>query len=247
MIAKNNLSLSVVVPCHNEADNITPLLSNLVEVIHENNLNGEILIVDDNSTDDTAMRVNTSSLEYPFIKLVERKDGMCGVGRTFRAGFEQAKGDIIITMDGDLSHDPEDIPRFLKQIDAGADLVIGSRYGKAGGEANMPVSRQLTSGSYNRLAQFLFHTDITDLTTGYRAIRKDALDKLHLKSNGFAIHPEIHLKALNHQLRVTQIPIVYHRRLEGSSKLSYLKVGVPYVKVLITELFKKLIRKLSRR
>lgn len=239
-MSKSNFNLSVIIPCHNEANNIPPLISRLIAVFTEYNLNGEILIVDDNSTDDTATLVKDIIKSNSGIKLVERKDGQCGVGRTFRAGFEQASGEVIITMDGDLSHDPADIPRFLDRIETGADLVIGSRYGQTGGKADMPVSRRITSGSYNWLARHLFGTDITDLTTGYRAIRKEALDSLHLTSDGFAIHPEIHLTALNNRLRVTQIPIVYHRRLTGSSKLSYLKVGIPYIRVFIRELLKRL-------
>ena len=240
MTIKNTLRLSVVIPCHNEADNIVSLVSRLTTVFQGNNIDGEIIFVDDNSTDDTAMQVNALAQRYKRIKLIERKDGKCGVDRTLKAGFEHAGGDIIITMDGDLSHDPSDIPNFLRKIEAGADLVIGSRYGEEGGEAHMPVSRRMLSGGYSRLTKFLFHIKLTDLTSGYRAIRKDALDRLHLGANGFAIHAEIHLKALNSQLQVTQIPIVYHRRLSGSSKLSYLRVGIPYLKVLAQESCRRL-------
>lgn len=247
MTVKNTLRLSVVVPCHNEAGNIASLFSRLMTVFQENKIDGEIIVVDDNSTDDTAMQVNALAQRYKCIKLIERRDGKCGVDRTLKAGFEHAGGDIIITMDGDLSHDPSDIPHFLRKIEAGADLVIGSRYGEGGGEAHMAVSRKMLSGGYSRLAKFLFHINLTDLTSGYRAIRRDALDRLHLGANGFAIHAEIHLKALNSQLQVTQVPIVYHRRLSGSSKLSYLRVGIPYVKVLAQELCRKLGNKLMHK
>ena len=237
---KDMVNVSVIIPCHNEADNIVPLLSRLVKVLQERDIAGKLIIVDDNSTDETANTVRKEAETHKCIKVIERRDGKCGVGRTLKAGFEHAEGNIIITMDGDLSHDPADIPRFLHEIEAGADLVIGSRYGKKGGEAHLPISRKVLSGGYSRLTRFLFHTNLTDLTSGYRAIKKDALDKLHLSSNGFAIHAEIHLKALNRQLTVTQVPIIYHRRLSGSSKLSYLKVGIPYVKVLVRELCRKL-------
>jgi len=243
----DTINLSVIIPCHNEAKNIVSLVSSLLEVFQRNSIKGEIIVVNDNSTDDTATQVRNMMQAQQCIKLVERKDGRCGVGKTLKEGFEYAKGDIIITMDGDLSHDPADIPYFLRKIEAGADLVIGSRYGKAGGKAHMPVSRKLTSGGYNQLVKRLFQTNLTDLTTGYRAIRRSALDKLHLSANGFAIHPEIHLKALNSQLRIAQIPIVYHRRLSGSSKLHYLRVGFPYIKVLITELYHRLRYKIASR
>ncbi len=233
------MNVSVIIPCHNEADSIVSLLSELVKVLQGNNVDGEVIVVDDNSTDETSKEVRREAEVHERIKLVQRRDGKCGVGRTLRAGFDQARGDVIVTMDGDFSHDPADIPRFLHEIRAGADLVIGSRYGKAG-EAHMPSSRKLISGGYSRLARILFHTNITDLTSGYRAIRKDALNRLHLSSSGFAIHAEIHLKALNTQLSVTEIPILYHRRLGGTSKLSYFKVGIPYVKVLVKELSNKL-------
>ena len=239
MTPMDTVNLSVIIPCHNEAENIVPLVSGLLEVFTRNSIKGEIVVVNDNSTDETANNVKDMMQRHQCIKLIERRDGRCSVGRTLKAGFEHAAGDIIITMDGDLSHDPADVPHFLHEIEAGADLVIGARYGRVGGKAHMPIFRKLTSGGYNRLAKLLFHTNLTDMTTGYRASRKSALDRLHLSSNGFAIHPEIQLKALNSQLRITQIPIVYQRRLSGSSKLHYLRVGIPYIKVFITELYNK--------
>lgn len=238
MNAKDILDLSVIIPCHNELHNIPILLSRLVKVFKRNNINGEIIVVDDNSTDDTSAKVTEIAGKYPFIKLIKRRDGICGVGLTLKEGFRQAMGKVVITMDGDLSHDPADIPRFMKEIAGGAELVIGARYKISGGEADMPASRWFISGGYNNLARLLFGTKLSDLTTGYRAIRKNALDKLGLKADGFAIHAEIHLKALNRNLKIAQIPIVYHRRLGGTSKLRYLKVGFSYLKVLTVEFFK---------
>jgi glycosyltransferase involved in cell wall biosynthesis len=236
------MKLSIVVPCRNESENIPVLVSRILEVLEKNKIEGEVVIVNDNSTDDTSDKVSLIANSNKNVKLVQRSDGKCGVGRTLKAGFEAASGDIIITMDGDLSHDPNAIPEFLSAIDQGAELVIGSRYIK-GGKASMSATRVAISGAYNRLANILFDACLHDVTTGYRAIRKDVLGQLDLNSDNFEIHPEIHLKALNKGFKVKEINITYHNRLHGRSKLNYIKVGIPYLKVLFKESFKRHLRR----
>jgi hypothetical protein len=108
----------------------------------------------------------------------------------------------------------------------------------------MPIIRVAISGVYNRLASMLFGARLHDVTTGFRAIRKDVLNQLDLKSCNFEIHPEIHLKALNKGFKVKEIDITYHNRLHGRSKLNYVKVGIPYLKVLFKEFLKRCLGRL---
>lgn len=233
------MKVSLVVPCRNEAENIPVLVSRLLDMLEKNEIDGEIVIVDDNSIDNTSEEVIRIADSNKNVKLIRRRDGKCGVGRTLRAGFKAASGDVVITLDGDLSHDPAAVPEFLSAIDQGFDLVIGSRY-MDGGKASMPATRVIISGAYNRLASLLFGARLHDVTTGYRAIRKDVLNQLNLKSCNFEIHPEIHLKALNKGFRVKEISITYNNRLHGRSKLNYVKVGIPYLRILFREFFRRL-------
>ncbi|MBI2829947.1 MAG: glycosyltransferase [Chloroflexi bacterium] len=232
------MKVSVVVPCHNEEKNIEPLVSRILKAFGSKQIDGEICIVDDHSTDGTAAEVERLMKSDSRVRLVRRNDGLRGVGRTLRAGFEHATGEVIVTMDGDLSHTPEDIPRFLDEIEKGADLVIGSRH-VSGGRASMPRLRIFISGSYNKLASLLFCAHVYDMTTGYRAIKKSALSRLRLRANHFEIHPEIHLEAINRGLKVVEIPISYEPRQHGTSKLRYFKVAVPYGRVLFRELWRR--------
>jgi len=236
------MKVAVVVPAHNEEENIEKLVNEIDNVLRSSKLIGEIIIVDDNSTDGTSTvlkKLSKKNKTYTKINPLYRSDGVCGVGLTLREGIQAAKNcDIIVTMDGDFSHDPKEIPKLVGGIKNGADLVIGSRYMK-GGQADMPRSRIIISSLYNLLSKLFLRTSIHDLTTGFRAMRRKALNKIKLTSEGFEIHPEIHLKIFKSGLNVIEIPIYYHRRGGGTSKLRYFKVGPGYLRVVFRQLLGK--------
>ncbi|MCK9356174.1 MAG: glycosyltransferase [Dehalococcoidia bacterium] len=238
-------SVSVIIPCHNEAKNLLTLLPEVARVLDDARLPWEVIVVDDNSADDTSEAVRRLSPQHTSLRLVERRDGHPGVGRTLRAGFAAATSSIVITMDGDGSHAPADLPRLIQAINEGADLTIGSRYGEWKGDRHMALSRRIISGAYSVAARVLLGTPVADLTSGYRAIRREALDRLALKADGFEIHAEIHLKAIDAGLRVTQTPIVYLTREGGQSKLRYVRVGGPYASQLVRSFARRLKRRLS--
>lgn len=232
------MKVAIVVPAHNEEENIEKLVNDIDEILHQSNIANQIIVVDDNSKDNTGTILKNLSKEMTNLTPVYRNDGICGVGLTLREGIKAAKNcDVIVTMDGDFSHDPNEIPNLIQGIKSGADLVIGSRYMK-GGRADMPRSRIIISGLYNVLSRVFLRTSIHDLTTGFRAMRKKTLEKIELTSEGFEIHPEIHLKIYKQGFKVIEVPIHYHRRGGGTSKLRYLKVGPGYLKVVFRQLLK---------
>ena len=216
----------------NEEGNVEALVHSIIKVFLSTDIQDyEVIIIDDNSTDGTGAIADELSDKHSFIKVIHRA-GDPGVGYTLKAGFEKSRGDIIVTLDGDFSHDPEDIPRLLSPIYFGADLSIGSRY-VDGGICHMPLSRIIISRAYNLLLKILSGMRINDFTTGYRAVKKNTLESVDLVSDGFESHPELHIKAIKKGFKVVEIPITYVGRVKGKSKMKYHAVGLGYLGVLL--------------
>lgn len=214
---------------HNEEKNIDELLKEIINVFRKMNLKFEIIPVNDVSTDNTGKIIDNWSKKYSLIKPIHR-EGKRGVGRALKAGFRKASGDIIITMDGDMSHDPKEIQVLLKKMeDTNSDLVLGSRFIKQG-EIDHKLSRKIVSKGFNLFVKFLTGINLNDLTTGFRAHKKKLLEDLDLKSNDFDIHVEIPIKAFKKGYKITEVPIHYLRRKYGKSKLKYTKVWFNYLK-----------------
>jgi len=227
------MSISVFIPAHNEAANLLKLVPKIAGVLRKDY---EIVVVNDNSTDNSTEVLSRLSKKYP-LRFAERKRDP-GPGNAYRKGFGMVKGDIVITMDGDLSHDPGEIPSFLKAIKS-SDVVCGSRYVK-GGEAEMGVSRVMISGAFNIIFRHILGIKVRDFTSGYRAIRKEVIDNIRLSSRSFGIYIEIPIKAHMQGYRISEIPITYHVRNEGKSNLNYFRQGPEYIKVALAAIAKKI-------
>ena len=220
-----------------EEKNIESLVHKILKIFPDNSADDhEIIIIDDNSIDSTGTIADRLSDRHPSIKVIHRESDP-GVGHALKEGFSVAKGDIIITLDGDLSHDPEEIPRLLEHIYSGADLVIGSRY-MEDGNYDMTAGRACLSRAYNLLARAIFRAGIHDFTSGFRALKKGVAESISLSSNDFAIHPEIHIKAIKKGFRVVEVPITYHYRHGGKSKLKY-KENLKYLRVVLQNIFQR--------
>jgi len=211
----------VVIPTYNEAGNIDMLLDRLfglnIPTLH-------VLIVDDNSPDGTAERVAQRSRHEPRLHLIHREKKM-GLGTAYVAGFKfalQNGFDLIFEMDADLSHNPEDIPRFLSKSDE-FDLVIGSRYLTGVNVTNWPLSRLLLSLFANAYTRIITRMPIHDCTSGFKCFHRRVLEAITLDnivSNGYAFQIELHYKAWRKGFRICEIPIVFTERLAGKSKMS---------------------------
>ena len=224
---------SVVIPAHNEMENLEKLVPFIWSVLKGVSNSFEIIVVDDNSTDDTENALNSMKRKYPELKPIYRKSDK-GVGNTIRRGFKEASGDYIITLDGDLSHDPKEIPKFIAAIED-CDLVCGSRYVK-GGKAEITMVRSLISKTFNLIFRLVLGVPIRDFTSGYRILRKHVVKSMDLKSHHFGIYIEIPIKANKMSFRLKEIPVHYHPRFKGVSKLRYIKQGPEYLKVIIDNL-----------
>lgn len=228
--------ISIVVPAYNEEKNIKPLVSRLVPVIKQITKDYEIIIVDDGSTDSTWKEIKKLA-KYKVRGI--RRSGEHGPGLTIRAGLEAAKGDVVITMDSDLSHQPEELPVLYKKFREGYDVVIGSRFVK-GGSVNLPKFRVFLSKSCGLIGSLFLLKKLNDMTSGYRIHKKGVLKKIRLKGRGFEIHAEVPVKAHLMGFRVGEAPINYMKRAEGKSKIKFLKLVRQNFFLIIRERAKKL-------
>jgi len=207
--------ISIIIPTYNEVNNIGPLIERLQSLP----LNKEIIVVDDNSNDGTIDVVKRLSERYNNVRLLVRPRKM-GLGSAYKNGFRLARGDIIVQMDGDLSHDPSELPRLIKGLES-ADVVIGSRYVKGGRIVSWGPLRRLISLGANLLARLILRLRMHDCTSGYRAFRRKAFREIMNlnEADGFAFQVETIYIASRLKLRVSEVPCTFYNRTSGKSKL----------------------------
>ncbi|MDW7681209.1 MAG: polyprenol monophosphomannose synthase [bacterium] len=211
----------IIIPTYNESQNIKQLIERLlflgIKDLH-------ILVVDDNSPDGTADIVEKLSQKEPNIYLM-RRPGKAGLGTAYVAGFKFALNngyDYIFEMDADLSHNPDEIPNFLKKIKQ-CDLVIGSRYATGVNVINWPLTRLILSVGANKYTKIITGMPIKDSTGGFKCFRRqvlEAIDFENISSGGYSFQIEMNFKAWKKGFRICEIPIVFTDREAGSSKMS---------------------------
>lgn len=211
----------VIVPTYNERENIT----RIVPMILAQDERLEVLVVDDNSPDGTGQLADAMAAADPRVKVLHRTNKE-GLGKAYLAGFEWALAhpyEYIFEMDADFSHDPSHLTEFLAAIQ-NADLVLGSRYrdGKVT-VVNWPITRLLLSYAANIYARGVTGLKLWDGTGGFKCFRRKVLEAIPLKevkSNGYAFQIEMSFRAWKKGFRIVEIPIVFHDRTEGQSKMS---------------------------
>jgi dolichol-phosphate mannosyltransferase len=210
----------VIVPTYNERENLRPL----VEHLNRLPTPVDLLVVDDNSPDKTGELADELAQEFPFVHVLHR-ERKAGLGRAYCAGFAWALArhyEFIFEMDGDFSHDPDDIPAFLRAA-ANADLVLGTRYRDGIRVINWPLGRLLLSLSAARYVRLVTGMPFTDPTGGFKCFRRRALASLDLdqvRSNGYSFQIEMTHKVWRQGMRVAEVPIIFHDRFQGTSKMS---------------------------
>ncbi len=210
----------VIIPTYNEVKN----LPQIVPAILLQDPRIEILVVDDSSPDGTGQLADEMGAREPRIHCLHRA-AKEGLGRAYIAGFRWALEhgfDFVFEMDADFSHDPSFLPRFLDAI-RDADLVLGSRYKTGVNVINWPVSRLLLSLGANAYARWITGLPLTDSTGGFKCFRRSVLQAIDLeavRSNGYAFQIEMSFRAWKKGFRITEVPIIFHDRVEGQSKMN---------------------------
>lgn len=210
----------VIVPTYNERDNLPPLAAKVLSLPAK----VDLLVVDDNSPDGTGKIADDLATKHPEIHVLHRKTKN-GLGRAYCDGFGWAleKGyESILEMDGDFSHNPDDIPAFLKAAES-ADLVLGSRYCNGIRVLNWPAQRLFLSMFAGVYVRVITGMPFTDPTGGYKCFRRKALQSIDLsevRSNGYSFQIELTHKIWRQGLKVVEVPIIFTDRFQGSSKMS---------------------------
>ena len=210
----------VCIPTYNEKDNVKKIIHAALKQ-HES-IN--VLIIDDNSPDGTAAIVRDMMKSEQRIDIIERPKKL-GLGTAYVRGFKYAienNYDYVFEMDADFSHDPNDLTRFLDDIND-YDLIIGSRYSHGVSVVNWPINRLLLSYFANVYAKVITGVPIDDITAGFKCYRVSFLKSIDLngiKSDGYGFQIEIDVKVFRKQGRVKEIPIIFRDRIQGTSKMN---------------------------
>ena len=219
-------TLALVVPTYNERDRLPELVRVIFEVYRTAGIDGELVIVDDNSPDGTGKLADELALQFP-IRVIHRQ-GKLGLGTAVIDGFTASDAEYVGVIDADLSHPPDLVPRMLRAIqDAHADIVIGSRYVPGGGTRNWELSRVLMSKFACLLARGL--TPVKDVTSGFFLIRRELARGVTISAGGFKICLELLIRSA--PALVIEVPYVFTGRTAGKSKMN-LAEAMGYLKQL---------------
>ena len=209
----------VVIPTYQERDNLGPVVARLHAAVPD----ADVLVVDDASPDGTGDLADEMAAADPRVTVLHR-EGKQGLGAAYLAGFAEALRrdyQIVVEMDADGSHPPEDLPALLAALDD-ADVVLGSRYVPGGVVRNWPARRQLISRAGNLYSRVALGVPIKDITAGFRVFRRQVLEELDLDqvaSQGYCFQIDMAWRAVLAGFRVREVPITFTERQRGASKM----------------------------
>jgi glycosyltransferase involved in cell wall biosynthesis len=217
--------VSVVIPCLNEAENIESCVTAALEAIVRMGVHGEVVVADNNSEDDSARLAEQAGARV----VVEQRRGY---GSAYLAGFEASRGRYIVMADADLTYDFEEIPRFVAALEDGAEMVIGDRMDNIQPGAMPWLHQYIGNPILTGLLNLFFRTGISDAHCGMRALRREVLPRLDLRTTGMEFASEMVIRASKENLRIAEFPIEYHPR-GGESKLSSFRDGWRHLRFLL--------------
>jgi glycosyltransferase involved in cell wall biosynthesis len=217
--------VSVVIPCLNEAENIEACVVAAMEAIVRMGIRGEVIVADNDSEDASARLAEQAGARV----VVEPRRGY---GSAYLAGFAASRGRYIVMADADLTYDFKEIPRFVEALDEGAEMVIGDRMDNIQPGAMPWLHRYVGNPILTGLLNLFFSTGISDAHCGMRAVRRDVLPRLDLRTTGMEFASEMVIRAAKENLRIAEFPIEYHPR-GGESKLSSFRDGWRHLRFLL--------------
>jgi len=222
---ERELIVSVVIPCLNEAGNIERCVKAALGAIEGMGVPGEVVVADNDSEDESAALARAAGARV----VLERRRGY---GSAYLAGFAAARGRYIVMADADLTYDFNEIPRFVAELDKGAEMVIGDRMDNIKPGAMPWLHQYIGNPILTGLLNLFFRTGISDAHCGMRALRRDVLPRLDLRTTGMEFASEMVIRASKENLRIAEFPIEYHPR-GGESKLSSFRDGWRHLRFLL--------------
>lgn len=234
--------LSVIIPAHNEEDSLEEAVRSVERVLSENRIDGEIIVVDDNSTDATPRLADMLAADVGIVRVVHRTDGMRGFGMAIRSGIEAARGDYVVPFMADLSDNPEDIPKLLRKAEEGAEVVVGSRFIGGMRAYGYSSTKLVANRLYNAFLRMLFGLKVRDCTNAFKLYSRRLLSGMRLESKGFEINAEMIIKAQMMRARIAEVPTEWRERRAGRSKMRLLNVWKDYGLVAIRLFLRRLFR-----
>jgi glycosyltransferase involved in cell wall biosynthesis len=217
--------VSVVIPCLNEAENIETCVTAARDVLERHGIAGEVIVADNASEDGSAQLATAAGARVVH-------EPRRGYGSAYLAGFEAARGEYIVMADADMTYDWNEIPRFVEQLDAGAELVMGDRMDNIQPGAMPWLHRYVGNPILTGILNVFFRTGVNDAHCGMRALRRDILPRLDLRTTGMEFASEMVIRASKERMDIRQFPIEYHPR-GGESKLSSFRDGWRHLRFLL--------------
>lgn len=238
---RNQLLLSVVIPAHNEEQNLEPTVLDLTRTLAAEGIRYEIVVVNDNSADDTQGVAEKLAAGDAGVRIVTRTH-LGGFGRAIRSGLAVFEGDVVAIVMADQSDDPRDLVRYYRKIEEGYDCVFGSRFRKSSEVVNYPRNKLYVNRLVNKIIQLLFWTHFNDLTNAFKAYRRHVvMESGPYSSSHFNLTIEMSLSALIRRYHIAEIPINWYGRTWGASNLSLLAMGRRYLSTLVKLLSERLL------
>ncbi len=217
-------TVSVLVPARNEEGNVTLVIDKIAKAFANNGLEGEVIFVNDGSTDGTAREAEACARRYPFVKVVNHRRNL-GLTEAMRTGFRRACGQVIVFLPGDMESDPEeDIPKLLDKMAEGYDVVAGWRQGRRDGKV-------FASRIYNVVSRLLFNVQAHDMNW-IKAFRREVVENIHLRSDW---HRFILMIAAAQGYRVGEVKTNYYPRQQGRSHFGLGRIPVSFLDVLVVK------------
>lgn len=223
--------ISIIVPVYNEEEVIGAFIEAFMKkskILYPY----ELIIVNDGSSDKTEEIVKKKSRKHKKIRLISYKPNK-GLGYALRRGFSSSRGNVIVTMDSDLTHPPSFTGPLVKKVLEGYDVAIGSRYIPSAGVTKVPFHKDMLSKMTNLVTRLIIGSSIRDLTSGFRAYNSSSLNKITTQEKGFEVELEILLKLMKKNAKIIEVPFTSTDRQAGVSKFAVLKHGIRYFSGLV--------------
>ncbi len=230
------MNLSIVVPAHNEEENIGEVVAEIEAAL---DMPHELIVVNDHSTDRTPFIIEELSRRYQSLRLVHNSNEK-GFANAVKFGFSQVKGELVVPVMGDLCDELSTVRKMLARIEEGYDVVCGARYIKGGGRLGGSKVKGFFSSFVGWSLYYLLGIPTHDIANAFKMYRKKVLDAVEIESRGFEISMEIPLKAYYRGFRITEVPTVWKERQKGQSSFKMFELAPNYLRWYIWGIKKRL-------